>query len=64
MTMDAIEQANAEILDCQTSSATTLTVAEVHNGTARIYQVGDSAAVVIGGRGAIRYRTISHSPVY
>ncbi|MEM6468588.1 MAG: protein phosphatase 2C domain-containing protein [Planctomycetota bacterium] len=61
--LDSIEQANTEILDVQTGSATTLTVAEIRGNTARIYQVGDSMAVILGGRGLMKYRTVSHSPV-
>lgn len=61
--MDAIERANAEILDCQLGSATTLTVVEIRDHEARVYQVGDSMAVVFGGRGLVKFRSVCHSPV-
>ncbi|MCC9600252.1 protein phosphatase 2C domain-containing protein [Stieleria sp. JC731] len=61
--LDAIENANAEILDLGTGSATTLSVVEVSDRVARGYQVGDSMTLVVGGRGAIKWKSNSHSPV-
>lgn len=61
--LDGIEKANAEILDMGTGAATTISIVEVRNRVARGYQVGDSMALIVGQRGAIRWKSISHSPV-
>lgn len=61
--LDGIEKANAEILDMGTGAATTLTVVEVNDRVSRGYQVGDSMALVLGQRGAIKWMSRSHSPV-
>ncbi|KAA5541751.1 SpoIIE family protein phosphatase [Roseiconus nitratireducens] len=61
--LDGIERANAEILDMGTGAATTISVVEVQNRKARGYQVGDSMALVVGQRGAIKWKSLSHSPV-
>lgn len=61
--LDGIEKANSEILDMGTGAATTISVVEVRNGIARGYQVGDSMALIVGQRGAIRWKSMSHSPV-
>ena len=61
--LDGIEHANAEILDMGTGAATTITVVEVNNRIARGYQVGDSMALIVGQRGAIKWKATSHSPV-
>tara|TARA_A100001391_G_scaffold145290_1_gene102990 strand:+ start:64 stop:912 length:849 start_codon:yes stop_codon:yes gene_type:complete len=61
--LDGIEKANEEILDMGTGAATTICVVEVHNRIARGYQVGDSMALFVGGRGAVKWKSTSHSPV-
>ncbi|MCD0458992.1 PP2C family protein-serine/threonine phosphatase [Roseiconus lacunae] len=61
--LDGIEKANAEILDLGTGSATTLSIVEVNHRIARGYQVGDSMMLFVGGRGAIKWKSTSHSPV-
>lgn len=61
--LDGIERANAEILDMGTGAATTITVVEINNRVARGYQVGDSMALIVGQRGAIKWKATSHSPV-
>ncbi|MCM2372553.1 PP2C family protein-serine/threonine phosphatase [Aporhodopirellula aestuarii] len=61
--LDGIEKANEEILDMGTGAATTICVVEVHNRLARGYQVGDSMAIFVGGRGAVKWKSTSHSPV-
>jgi serine/threonine protein phosphatase PrpC len=61
--LDGIEQANRAILDLGIGAATTLTVVEIQQGIARGYQVGDSAAWIVGGRGAIKWKSTPHSPV-
>ena len=42
---------------------TTLSVVEVRDRVARGYQVGDSMALILGQRGAIKWKSTSHSPV-
>ncbi len=61
--MDGIEQANLAVQELGIGAATTLTVVEIHDGTARPYHVGDSMILAIGGRGKIKLQTISHSPI-
>ena len=61
--LDAIESANIEIQDLGTGSATTLSVVEIQNRVARGYQVGDSMSLIVGGRGTIKWKSTSHSPV-
>ncbi|MCO8120551.1 protein phosphatase 2C domain-containing protein [Stieleria sp. TO1_6] len=62
--LDGIERANAEILDMGTGAATTICVVEInHRRVARGYQVGDSMALIVGQRGAIKWKSVSHSPV-
>lgn len=61
--LDGIERANSEILDMGTGAATTICVVEMQNRIARGYQVGDSMALFVGGRGSIKWKSMSHSPV-
>jgi serine/threonine protein phosphatase PrpC len=61
--LDGIENANAEILDLGVGAATTLAVVEIHHGFARAYQVGDSMTLIVGQRGALKWRSTPHSPV-
>ena len=61
--LDGIEQANREILDLGIGAATTIAIVEIKDRMARAYQVGDSVTLVIGQRGAIKWKSTSHSPV-
>jgi serine/threonine protein phosphatase PrpC len=61
--LDGIELTNQDLLDQKTGSATTLVVAEIRDRFVRTYHVGDSAAWVVGQRGAIKMQTTPHSPV-
>ena len=61
--LDAIESANQEILDLGAGAATTLSVVEVRHDFARAYQVGDSMTIIVGQRGALKWRSTPHSPV-
>jgi PPM family protein phosphatase len=61
--MNGIERANESVLAMGTGAATTLAVAELAAGQVRAYNVGDSEVMVIGQRGRVKLRTISHSPV-
>lgn len=58
--VDAIEDAHQRI---RTIGQTTLTIVTIRGSELRTYQVGDSAAFVIGQRGKLRHKTTSHSPV-
>jgi len=61
--LDAIEQANREILDLGVGAATTLSVVEIQCGVARAYQVGDSMSLITGQRGVLKWKSTPHSPV-
>jgi PPM family protein phosphatase len=61
--LDGIELANREILDTGIGAATTLSVVEIQDKVARAYQVGDSMTLLIGGRGMLKWKSTSHSPV-
>ncbi len=60
--VDAVEEANRQILDLGRGSATTLVVGELLNGQVRSYHVGDSELMSVGQRGRIKLRVIPHSP--
>ncbi len=57
------EHANEAILALGTGSGTTLIVAEIDRRTLRTYHVGDSGALLFGGRGRLKLETVAHSPV-
>lgn len=61
--LNGIEQANAAVLEMANGAATTLAVAELSGGLVRAYNVGDSEVLVVGQRGRVKLRTVSHSPV-
>jgi len=61
--LNGIEQANESVLEMGTGAATTLAVAEICGGVVRAYNVGDSEVMIIGQRGRLKLRTVSHSPV-
>ncbi len=61
--LDGIERANREILDLGIGAATTLSVVEIQDKVARAYQVGDSMTLILGGRGMLKWKSTSHSPV-
>ncbi|MBI1367943.1 MAG: SpoIIE family protein phosphatase [Planctomycetes bacterium] len=61
--LDAIEKANAAVMDKGIGAATTLAAVEIAGGTARPYHVGDSMILVTGQRGKIKLQTVCHSPV-
>ena len=50
------------VLSLANGSATTMTVATIEGLIARMYQVGDSEAMVVGQRGRIKSQTMAHSP--
>ena len=61
--LDGIARANEAVLALANGSATTLVVAEISGNRARAYNIGDSEVMVIGQRGRLKLRTLSHSPV-
>lgn len=60
--LNGIEAANTGVLGLGNGSATTMTVITIEGTIARSYQVGDSEAIVVGQRGAIKLQTTAHSP--
>lgn len=61
--ISAIEQCNTEIMELGKGAGSTLALAEINEDTIRPYHVGDSGIFVVGQRGRLKLRTISHSPV-
>lgn len=61
--LDAFENANEAILERAPGSGTTLVVAEVVGSAVRVYNVGDSGALMVGQRGRVKLETTHHSPV-
>jgi serine/threonine protein phosphatase PrpC len=65
--LNGFETANREVLDLGVGAATTLSTVELRKTSEGIvmrpYHVGDSSILVIGGRGKLKFSSISHSPV-
>jgi serine/threonine protein phosphatase PrpC len=61
--LDGIEAANAAVRRLGTGAATTLSLVEIQGRVVRAYQVGDSAILLAGQRGKLKYQTIAHSPI-
>jgi serine/threonine protein phosphatase PrpC len=61
--LDALEQANEDVLALGIGAATTLAAVEISGNTLRPYHVGDAEILVVGQRGKIKLQTVSHSPV-
>lgn len=61
--LDGIEAANAAVLALGTGAATTLSLVEIQGDLVRAYQVGDSAMLLAGQRGKLKYQTTAHSPI-
>lgn len=60
--LNGIEAANQAVLDLGNGSATTMTVVTIEGITARMYQVGDSEAIIVGQRGRVKAHSMPHSP--
>jgi serine/threonine protein phosphatase PrpC len=60
--LNGIESANEAVLNLANGSATTMTVVTIEGRIARMYQVGDSEALITGQRGVVRAHTMAHSP--
>lgn len=61
--LNAIEEANRDVLDLGRGAATTLAIVEIGGAKIRHYHVGDSGILACGGRGKIKVETVAHSPV-
>ncbi|MCX4244334.1 PP2C family protein-serine/threonine phosphatase [Paraliomyxa miuraensis] len=61
--LDAFERADAAAQATPAVGSTTLLVVEIQGGVLRTYNTGDSEAVIVGGRGKLKLRTVAHSPV-
>ena len=61
--LDGIEAANAAVRALGTGAATTLSLVEIQGRVVRAFQVGDSAILLAGQRGKLKYQTIAHSPI-
>ena len=62
-TVGGIEAANRELLERYSGAATTILVALLSDRELRSCHAGDSELLVVGQRGKIKHRTVSHSPV-
>lgn len=60
--LDGFERANQRVLE-RGGGATTLAVLEIDDGHVRPYHAGDSVILVVGQRGKVKYRSLSHGPV-
>jgi serine/threonine protein phosphatase PrpC len=60
--LNGIESANEAVLALANGSATTMTVVTIEGRVARMYQIGDSEALITGQRGLVRAQTMAHSP--
>ena len=60
--LNGIESANEAVLGLANGSATTMTVVTIEGRVARMYQIGDSEALITGQRGLVRAQTMAHSP--
>lgn len=61
--LNGIEKANENILGLGVGAATTLSVVEINQSRARAYQIGDSMSLIMGQRGAMKWKSTAHSPV-
>jgi PPM family protein phosphatase len=59
--MTGLERANLAVQGG--AGQTTMIVAEIAGRSVRTYNVGDSAALIVGQRGKLKLRTVAHSPV-
>ena len=58
-----LESVNASLVSGRCGSGTTVSVVTIERRGIRSYHVGDSATMVIGRRGRIKFQTTPHSPV-
>ncbi|SVC93326.1 uncharacterized protein METZ01_LOCUS346180, partial [marine metagenome] len=58
-----LESVNKSLVSGNSGSGTTVSVVTIERRAIRSYHVGDSATMVIGRRGRIKFQTTPHSPV-
>lgn len=61
--LDGIELANRKISGMKNGAASTVAVVEIQQGKVRPYLVGDTAIIITGQRGRVKYQSVPHSPV-
>lgn len=61
--LDGIENANRKVRAIGTGAATTLAVVQIDEDMIRPFHVGDSSVLLVGNRGKLKLKTVSHSPV-
>lgn len=61
--LNGLEAANESVRELGTGAATTMALVEIQDRTIRPYHVGDSAILVTGQRGKLKFQTIPHSPI-
>ncbi|MFK7768402.1 MAG: PP2C family serine/threonine-protein phosphatase [Mariniblastus sp.] len=61
--VDAIEEANREVLSWGVGAGSTLVVAEFYCGVVRIIHVGDAGAVLTSNKGNVKFFAVAHAPV-
>ena len=61
--LTGFEIANEWVRGLGVGAATTMVVTEIKAGLVRAFNVGDSAAALLGQRGKVQLRTVPHSPV-
>jgi PPM family protein phosphatase len=61
--LNGLEAANQSVRQLGTGAATTMALVEIQDRTVRPYHVGDSAILVTGQRGKLKFQTIPHSPI-
>lgn len=61
--LDGVERGDEAVRALGVGAATTLVVAELHEGRLRPYHVGDSGMLLVGQRGKVKLQTVAHSPV-
>lgn len=59
--LDIFDQANHKVMDLKCGAGTTLITAEIIEDQVRIYNVGDSLGLIVGGRGKTKLETLKHS---
>lgn len=61
--IDGIENANREVIALANGAGATVAVACVSDSHFRSFHVGDSAILLMGQRGRVKFESIAHSPV-
>lgn len=59
----AFDDANKAVTNLHLGAGSTLTAVLIENDRARAFSAGDSPAMVVGQRGAVRFVSLAHSPM-